>query len=171
MWGGKGDDTFYGGAGTNVMHGGSGTDVMYAETGNQTMYAGSGPTTMYGGSGTNTMIGGSGTDTFWAGTGVDLMTGGTGHDTFGWSTVSVVQATGLDKVSNFAANDTLNLHELLTGHAYGSINDVVHFREVAGGEVLSVDLGLGLGFKDVAMLSGVHNSLASALLSTGQLYV
>ena len=180
MYGGAGNDTFYGGAGNAWMRGGTGTNTMYAETGNDTMYAGNGTSTLYGGTGNNTMYGeaghatfyaGSGNDTIVAGIGDDLMIAGTGHTTFAWTADSVVNALGLDTIQGFNGNDTIDLHAILAGRSYAAIDDVVHFTLQAGGEMMSVDLGLGQGFHNVALLAGLQNTTASDLLKSGQLSV
>jgi serralysin len=113
----------------------------------------------------NVFVGGAGDDSFRGKGGADTFTGGAGRDSYAWSKKDL--GTGVDHITDFAKGDRLNLHDLLKGQKFSSINDVVKISDSSAGSTVSVKSG-GV-FVDLVTLDGVHGASAAELLKAGMI--
>ena len=117
-----------------------------------------------------TLVGGAGNDVLRGLGGADVLTGGEGDDTFVFLKKDVLDGTGhlgVDRVTDFAQGDRLDLSDFLKGQKYGSIDEVVHVVDGANGSTVQVKVGAT--FVDVVTLDGVHNTSAAELMKAGML--
>lgn len=196
--GGPGDDTIDTGNGKDVFSGGDGNDTLTGGNGKDVLNGDAGDDILSGGRGNDMLMGGDGNDTLNGGIGHDLLTGGAGADTF------VLDSTafkgGSDTITDFlptvttdttttdpttgetttttttTANDVLDLHGILHGYdpLTSNLSDFVHFTEVNGNTVVSVDCNgaaNGAHFTTVATLENVTGLDPAALLAAGALVV
>lgn len=113
---GNGNDEFYGGAGKDSVLGGKGNDKLY------------------GGLGTDKLNGGDGDDIIVGGKGADTMTGGAGHDIFKWNAGDYDGSADIITDYN-SAQDTLDIHDLLTGFSdHSDIRDFMKITKAAAGK-------------------------------------
>lgn len=115
----------------------------------------------------NVLVGGAGNDTLRGLGGADTLTGGEGSDTFVWLAKDVVdplsgEHLGVDVITDFSADDTLDLHELLKGQSYDALDQVVRITEGDGGATVAVKFGDA--FVDVVTVQG---ATADDLLADG----
>lgn len=94
----------------------------------------------------NVLVGGDGNDTLRGMGGADVLTGGAGNDTFRWLAKDVVDPKtgvhlGVDVVTDLEKGDVLDLHDLLKGQKFGSIDEVVRVTDGAEGATVSVRIG------------------------------
>lgn len=106
----------------------------------------------------NELVGGDGNDTLRGMGGADTLTGGNGSDTFHWLAKDVVDPAsgahlGVDNITDFGSGDVLDLHDLLKGQAYGSLDDVVRITDGENGATVSVRLGDA--FVDIVTVAGM----------------
>lgn len=106
--GGSGADTLTGNGADNVLNGRGGADVIS------------------GGAGRDRLNGGGGADQLAGGRGKDVLTGGAGSDTF-----VIAPRGGHDKVTDFAADDLLDL----TAFGFGSFAEVAEVMSQRGNAV------------------------------------
>ncbi len=184
--GNSGNDTFVAGEGNDTYDGGSGFDTLdYSGSKrgvsvdlNGHKASGLGADTIKGvekviGTGFNdsftgdkngnVFAGGAGDDSFRGKGGADTFTGGAGRDTYAWSKKDL--GTGVDHITDFSKGDRLNLHDLLKGQKFASINDVVKVSDGSAGSTISIKSG-GV-FVDLVTLDGVHGGSAAELLKAG----
>lgn len=110
--GGSGSDTLIGNGADNVLNGRGGTDEIS------------------GGAGADRLIGGGGADVLDGGRGRDVLTGGAGPDTF-----VIAPRDGRDRVTDFAANDLLDL----TAFGFDNFGEVTDAMSQSG-NALRIDL-------------------------------
>ena len=186
--GGSGDDVFVAGDGNDTYVGGSGSDTLdfsgakngvtvdiskgtSAGWGDDTFksiehFVGSRfDDTFKGSSRADSIDGGSGDDIIRGLGGSDVMIGGDGADTFVWLAKDLDGS--VDVISDFSADDVLDLHDVLKNQSYGSIDEVVRLTETTNGTLVSVLMGDK--FVDVVMLTDVHGMSAMDLLNDGML--
>ncbi len=96
--------------------------------------------------------------------GADILTGGAGSDTFVWQTGDA----GVDRITDFAAGDVLDVRGLLS-YGGGPASDYVDVRDT--GADLTVAVKIGGVFVDIAILEGVQNQTAISLFDSGQLLI
>lgn len=188
--GGSGNDTFVAGAGDDYYNGGSGFDTLdysWSRTainadlskhtiqghGNDEVWSVEKligtrlDDTIKGDKRDNDIDGGGGNDVIRSLGGADTMTGGEGNDTFVWYAKDIVdqktgEHLGVDQITDFAQGDRIDLHELIKGQKYESVDDVV--RVADGKEGATVSVRLGDNFVDVVTVDGVA---AADLLADG----
>jgi Ca2+-binding RTX toxin-like protein len=119
----------------------------------------------------NVLDGGEGNDVIRGLGGADTLTGGAGRDTFVWHAKDVVDAKGnhlgVDTVTDFGKDDTLDFRKLLQGQKYDSIEEVVAIKnDGANSHVLA---RLDGNWVEVAVLNDFHASSPSELLKSGML--
>jgi Ca2+-binding RTX toxin-like protein len=163
-----GNDTFSGGAGNDMLNGGAGNDTLRAGTENDGLFGGGGADTLFGEAGNDKLYGDGGNDRITGGAGSDILAGGqmrggssAGADTFAWARADVVvngAVQGFDHVIDFGAGDRIDFTALGLSHTQPLAN-LVHVTDTAAGTVLSAAFS-GSGFIDIAMLDGVHTTLA-----------
>jgi Ca2+-binding RTX toxin-like protein len=193
---GSGDDVLVADAGTDRMDGGSGADtadfsgIANAVTVDLTAKTASGAgadtlvsiervvgtgyaDTLKGDNNANTLLGGDGDDSIRGMGGADVLTGGAGGDTFVWATAKDVVSAGvhlgLDHITDFGPGDKLDLHGLIGGQAYASLDDLVRVADTAAGVIVSVKIA-GV-FQAFVQLDGYHEDAALDLVSAGALVV
>jgi len=119
----------------------------------------------------NVLEGGDGNDTLRGLGGSDTLTGGEGHDTFVWLAKDVIDGKGnhlgVDVVTDFGKEDTLDFRKLLQGQKYESIDDVVTVKN--DGANSHVFAQLDGNWVEVVVLNDFHASSASELLKSGML--
>jgi len=175
--GGTGDDAIVGMAGNDTLYGGDGADQLRGGDGTDTLYGDAGNDWLWGGNGADTLSGGNGNDVLAGGDGADSMTGGSGADTFVFDHLTAFNAS--DTISDFSTgdDDTLDIHDLLTGYdpTTSAITDFVHVTASGGNAILSVDADGAAGgapnFVAIATLTG-QSALAGTeadLLTNGHL--
>lgn len=178
---GSGDDVMFAGAGNDFYDGRSGFDTLdfsgsargitldlskHTATGmgNDTVWGveaviGSAfDDVMKGDKRDNVLDGGEGNDVIRGLGGADTLTGGKGSDTFTWYAKDIVdektgEHLGDDVITDFAADDVLDLHNLLKGQKYESLDDVLKISDGADGAVVSVRIEGD--FVDVVTVQGV----------------
>ncbi|UUZ72499.1 retention module-containing protein [Polaromonas sp. P1(28)-8] len=106
---------------------------------------------IFGGDGNDILVGGGGNDILEGGHGNDSLTGGAGADVFRWSlgdqgTTGTPAADVINDFTLGGGGDVLDLRDLLQGELAGtgaasatSLSQYLHFSEVGGKAVLSVD--------------------------------
>lgn len=119
----------------------------------------------------NVLDGGEGNDVIRGLGGADTLTGGAGRDTFVWHAKDVVDAKGnhlgVDTVTDFGKEDTLDFRKLLQGQKYDSIDEVVAIKnDGANSHVLA---RLDGNWVEVAVLNDFHASSPSELMKAGML--
>jgi Ca2+-binding RTX toxin-like protein len=122
--------------GDDLLDGGDGDDVLYGQGGMDTLLGGVGDDTLDGGEGNDILIGGSGDD---------ILVGAGGADLFVWEAgdQGSVSDPPLDVVKDFAAEDTLDLRDLLIGEDADNLTDYLHFEQDGGNAVLHISSGGG----------------------------
>jgi Ca2+-binding RTX toxin-like protein len=119
----------------------------------------------------NTFVGGDGNNTFRGRGGADTFTGGAGKDTYQWQAKDVMLAgkhLGVDKITDFAKGDVLDLHKFFGKHATNTpVDSLVKITDDARGS--HVHANIGGTFVEVVTLENVHGLSASALLHDGGL--
>lgn len=119
----------------------------------------------------NVLNGGDGNDVIRGLGGADTLTGGDGHDTFVWLAKDVIDAKGnhlgVDVVTDFGKEDTLDFRKLLQDQKYESIDDVVAVK--SDGVNSHVYAQLQGNWVEVVVLNDFHASSASELLKSGML--
>lgn len=163
----NGDDNLSGGAGDDTLNGGGGNDTLAGGLGNDGFFGGGGNDRMLGDGGNDKLFGDGGNDFIRGGTGSDFLSGGgfgstssAGLDTFAWLRADVLSGStvqGFDHVTDFGAGDRLDFTGLNLGTA--AIETLVRVTDTGAGSVVSAKFGT-LGFIDVAVLDGVHTTLA-----------
>jgi Ca2+-binding RTX toxin-like protein len=106
----------------------------------------------------NVLVGGDGDDVLRGMAGADTLTGGSGADTFRWLAKDIVEAAtgahlGVDSITDLGNGDVLDLHDLLEGVSYGSLDEVLRITDGANGATVSVRLGGD--FVDVVTVAGM----------------
>ncbi len=167
--GDNGDDTLSGAAGDDTLNGGSGNDTLAGGLGNDGFFGGGGNDRILGDGGNDKLFGDGGNDYIRGGTGSDFLSGGgfgsttsAGLDTFAWVRADVVSGglvQGFDRVADFGAGDRLDFTGLSISHTL-PIDRVIHVTDTAAGSVLSANFGGSYGFVNIAILEGVHTTLA-----------
>ncbi|MDP1531869.1 MAG: type I secretion C-terminal target domain-containing protein, partial [Rhodoferax sp.] len=104
--------------------------------------------TLTGTSGNDALAGGSGNDILTGGDGNDILTGGDGADVFKWSfgDEGTTATPTADRITDFklgAGGDVLDLRDLLQGENAGNLTQFLHFSDVGGKAVLSIDHDAG----------------------------
>lgn len=114
--GGSNNDRLFGGNGNDLIYGGDGHDILIGGDGDDTLYGGAGNDTLVGGQGNNVLDGGEGNDVYMI-SGQDLIIDtGTEPGNFdraqinvaGGLSLSVGQWIGVERVSGFTGNDTID---------------------------------------------------------------
>jgi serralysin len=123
--------------------------------------------TFTGSAGADIFLGLGGADMIRGGKGADVLTGGTGRDTYSWLAGDADGA--VDTITDFAAEDILNVRGLLAGRTFASLDQKVMVSDGATGTTISVNMGSTLGFVDIAHLDGVHGLTAETMLAQGML--
>ncbi len=152
MEGGGGDDVLYLGDGDDYMSGyddfGRGDDVAYGEAGSDRLH---------GGRGNDWLDGGTGNDLLAGGAGDDVLTGGEGSDIF-----VMRSAYGVETITDFSADDMLQVTQGINGQGTLTIDDLVSRIEDFGSDAY-LDLGnghgvlfLGVGGDELADLMDSH---------------
>jgi Ca2+-binding RTX toxin-like protein len=126
LTGGSGLDTVRAGSGDDYIAGGSGADNLRGDAGNDSIYGGGGDDSLYGQDGDDLLVGGSGADELLGGAGDDTLFGGSGGDVFAFD-----NGFGQDVISDFRANDQINLAADLNGSGIENAADVIPL--VSGG--------------------------------------
>ena len=121
--------------------------------GNDALSGGAGNNTLVGGAGDDILSGGAGNDTLTGGAGNDTLMGGAGADVFKWSLNDQGTSLTIDRIKDFTfgtGGDKLDLRDLLQGETSGTdataaanLSTFLHFGEVAGKAVLSIDHDAG----------------------------
>jgi Ca2+-binding RTX toxin-like protein len=118
--------------GAATVTAGSGADVLTAGSTAVSFTAGAGNDTLVGGAAADTLIGGTGADSIRGGNGVDSMTGGDGADVFffdsddsatagsTFTAQTTISTTSLDKITDFAAGDTIRFDTVSLGLTAGT---------------------------------------------------
>ena len=178
---GSGDDIMIGGAGNDSYDGQSGFDTIdYSNsqrglvvdlskhtamgmgedklTGIEKVIGSSHDDDIKGDKRDNVLVGGDGNDILRGMGGADTLTGGNGNDTFRWLEKDIVDPAtgahrGVDSITDFGQGDVLDLHDLLKGQNYGSIDEVVRITDGSNGAIVSVRLGNA--FVDVVTVAGM----------------
>jgi Ca2+-binding RTX toxin-like protein len=190
--GGWGNDTIIGGAGDDRYDGGGGFDTLdySAATAAVAVDAARGTVTgmgsdrfsgiekvvgtrfddrFVGSTGVDTFVGGAGDDWFRGDKGSDVFTGGEGADTFVWQERDIVQgkkSQGVDRITDFAADDVLDLSSVTKGAPASS---VIRVTDSAEGSMVAVKVGSS--FYNVVLLENVHGATVDSLISDGLLIV
>jgi Ca2+-binding RTX toxin-like protein len=190
--GGWGNDTIIGGAGDDRYDGGGGFDTLdySAATAAIAVDAARGTVTgmgsdrfsgiekvvgtrfddrFVGSTGVDTFVGGAGNDWFRGDKGSDVFTGGEGADTFVWQERDIVQgkkSQGVDRITDFAADDVLDLSSVTKGAPASS---VIRVTDSAEGSMVAVKVGSS--FYNVVLLENVHGATVDSLISDGLLIV
>jgi len=127
--------------------------------------------TIKGSKNADTIVGGAGDDQIRGMGGKDVLTGGEGHDTFTWYAKDVIDTSGknigIDVITDFSKEDSLNLHELLKGQSFKSLDSVVKLTDGKEGTLVSVMVEGK--FVSVAMLSDVHGLNVNDMHANGML--
>ncbi len=191
--GSSGDDTLVAGDGRDVYSGGSGFDTLdfSSASGSMTIDVSkktasglgqdtfSGIESMIGSAFADTYKGSSQADVFAAGAGndvmrslggADLLSGGAGNDTFTYFKKDVsdgVSHLGVDRITDFAAGDRLDLHDFLKSAKPGTLGDLVRATDTADGTLVAVKMGAA--FVDVVMLENLHGHAAADMLGNGMI--
>ena len=120
---------------------------------------------LLGGRGNSNLTGGAGDDILTGGYGVDVMTGGAGHDVFRSQYLDIRDGfdQGLDRITDFTLDDTLDLSVRWGGRAFAST------RDTADGTI--VTLHAASHQHDVALLQGVHGLTVQDMFAHGALLV
>lgn len=174
--GAAGDDRINGDAGDDILNGGLGNDTLTGDAGNDTLYGGLGNDGFFGGGGNDRILGEAGADKLFGDGGNDYLRGGAGSDflsgggfgstssagldTFAWLRADVLSGStvqGFDHVTDFGAGDRIDFTGLSLGTA--AIETLVRVTDTTAGSVVSAKFGT-LGFVDIAILDGVHTTLA-----------
>ncbi|KFL26322.1 hypothetical protein JP74_13125 [Devosia sp. 17-2-E-8] len=138
-----------------VVNGTAGVDVIYGTSGVDRLSGGGGDDIIDGRGGNDILTGGDGDDILIGGAGFDTLTGGAGADTF---KLTATDAADLIADYSGAEGDKIDLSDLFSVPAGGSVNDYVNYNATTG--VLSVDTNGTAGgshFVDVATLgNGTH---------------
>ena len=163
----NGDDNLSGGAGDDTLNGGGGNDTLAGGADNDGFFGGGGNDRILGDAGSDKLFGDGGNDYLRGGTGSDFLTGGgfgntssAGLDTFAWLRADVLSGStvqGFDHVTDFGAGDRIDFTGLSLGTA--AIESLVRVTDTSAGSVVSAKFGT-LGFIDIAILDGVHTTLA-----------
>jgi Ca2+-binding RTX toxin-like protein len=122
-----------------------------------------------GSTGVDTFVGGAGDDWFRGDKGSDVFTGGEGADTFVWQERDIVQgkkSQGVDRITDFAADDVLDLSSVTKGAPASS---VIRVTDSAEGSMVAVKVGSS--FYNVVLLENVHGATVDSLISDGLLIV
>jgi Ca2+-binding RTX toxin-like protein len=132
----------------NLIAGTADNDTLLTGSTNDTVSGGIGNDIINTGAGNDTLIGGAGNDTLIGGAGNDTLTGGAGADVFKWSLgdqgTSVSPAS--DHITDFTlgvGGDVLDLRDLLQGENATNLTQFLHFSDVSGKAVLSIDHDAG----------------------------
>lgn len=193
--GGSGDDWIKAGAGNDKYDGGTGYDTLDfsgfsggvsvdlslrkavgfetgtdALNGFERVIGSSGADTLTGDKNVNLIEGGAGDDTLRGMGGKDTLTGGEGHDTFSWLTKDVVSSgvyLGRDTITDFSAEDALDLTSLLAGRTYGTLDDLVTVTSSDAGTAIAVDIK-GIDY-EIAFLENFHATSASEMQAAGMI--
>ena len=123
---------------------------------------------MKGSKAAETLVGGSGNDTLRSLGGADTLTGGAGSDTFAFSASDVVSPTkhlGIDRITDFSLEDTLDFSELLKGQNWTSIEDVLQVNTVGNDAMVSARVGGQ--WVEVVALDGFAGHTAGDMLKDG----
>lgn len=105
----------------------------------------------------NVLVGGDGNDTLRSLGGADVLTGGAGNDKFVFATKDVVDPVtgehlGTDLITDLGKGDMIDLHDMLKGQKYGSLDDVVKISDADAGATIAVKIGEA--FVDVVTVAG-----------------
>lgn len=105
----------------------------------------------------NVFEGGDGNDRFRGLGGADVFTGGAGKDTYQWYAKDVVDEKsgvhlGVDQITDLEVGDVLDLHELVKGQSFKSLDEVVRISDSERGATVAVKIGDA--FVDVVTVSG-----------------
>ncbi len=163
----NGDDNLSGGAGNDTLNGGGGNDTLAGGADNDGFFGGGGDDRISGDAGADKLFGDGGNDYLRGGAGSDFLSGGgfgstssAGLDTFAWLRADVIvnsAVQGFDHVTDFGVGDRLDFSGLNLGTA--AIETLVRVTDTGAGSVVSAKFGT-LGFVDIAILDGVHTTLA-----------
>ncbi len=163
----NGDDNLSGGAGNDTLNGGGGNDTLAGGADNDGFFGGGGNDRILGDAGNDKLFGDGGNDYLRGGAGSDFLSGGgfgstssAGLDTFAWLRADVIvnsAVQGFDHVTDFGVGDRLDFSGLNLGTA--AIETLVRVTDTGAGSVVSAKFGT-LGFVDIAILDGVHTTLA-----------
>ena len=163
----NGDDNLSGGAGNDTLNGGGGNDTLAGGADNDGFFGGGGNDRILGEAGNDKLFGDGGNDYLRGGAGSDFLSGGgfgstssAGLDTFAWLRADVLSGStvqGFDHVTDFGAGDRIDFTGLSLGTA--AIETLVRVTDTTAGSVVSAKFGT-LGFVDIAILDGVHTTLA-----------
>lgn len=163
----NGDDNLSGGAGNDTLNGGAGNDTLAGGADNDGFFGGGGNDRLLGDGGIDKLFGDGGNDYLRGGAGSDFLSGGgfgstssAGLDTFAWLRADVIvnsTVQGFDHVTDFGAGDRIDFTGLNLGTA--AIETLVRVTDTGAGSVVSAKFGT-LGFVDIAILDGVHTTLA-----------
>jgi Ca2+-binding RTX toxin-like protein len=192
--GNSGDDTFKAGEGDDVYNGGSGFDTIDFSGARQGMTidlskksaSGMGndvvsgfekvigsnyADVMKGSKAVDHMDGGAGDDVLRGMGGADVLTGGEGSDTFEWAVKDLVDAKGnhlgVDVITDFSKEDSLDFSDLLKGAKYSSIDEVV--KVVDDGRSSHVYAAVAGEWHQVVTLEGFTGLNASTMVGEGML--
>ena len=165
-----GDDNLSGGAGNDTLNGGGGNDMLAGGAGNDGFFGGGGDDIISGDAGNDKLFGDGGNDYLRGGAGSDFLSGGSfgstssaGLDIFAWLRADVLSGStvqGFDHVTDFGVGDRLDFTGLGLGTA--AIETLVRVTDTSAGSVVSTRFGT-LGFVDIAILDGVHTTLADLI--------
>lgn len=105
----------------------------------------------------NVLEGGEGNDHFRGMGGADAFVGGGGKDIYQWYAKDVVDEKtgthlGVDQIADLEVGDVLDLHELVKGQSYKSLDEVVRISDGDRGATVAVKIGDA--FVDVVTVSG-----------------
>ncbi len=167
--GNDGNDDLSGAGGNDQLNGGSGLDRVSGGIGNDGIFGGGDNDRLSGNEGDDRIYGDGGNDVISGGIGSDVLSGGElsggfslGNDTFIWARADVINSAnvrqGIDHITDFSATDRLDFSGLGLGTA--AIASLVRVTDSASGTIVSANFGATAGFVDVAVLDGVHLTLA-----------
>lgn len=125
---------------------------------------------MKGSKAAETIDGGAGDDVLRGMGGADTLTGGAGSDTFVWLAKDVVNASGqhlgVDRITDFSAEDTLDLRGLFAGRGGKADGALVVKDSAEGSHVFAKVNG---AMVEVAVLENFHGHTAQDMLHSGMI--
>lgn len=161
------DDILIGDHAVNVLDGLSGNDELRGLQGDDIISGRRGADTVEGNRGRDTLDGGPGADILIGGLGADRLTGGNGPDRFVYAGVD----QGGDRITDFAAEDLIDLAAVLTGFdpATSDPSDFVNLVDSGANAILQVDPDGGGDFRDLAILEGAAGTSVADLVANDNL--
>ena len=98
-----------------------------------------------------------------SGDGAGVLSGGAGSDTFDFFKKGAFDATGflgVDRITDLAAGETLDIRDFHKGQKWNAIGDVARVTVGAAGSTLSLETSAGM--VDVVTLDGVRGQSAAS---------